>query len=495
LWQRELEKSEGHHYRDGAAHESSRANVPIARRVFVSASGNRTLSPRMRDLTQGSIRGHLVQMSAFLAVGMLVQTLYYLVDLYFVARLGESALAGVSAAATLSFVVMALTQMLGVSAVTLISHAVGRKDWADARRVFHQALLLGVLCSALTVVVGYASVNAFMRSMSNDPATLAHGITYLQWFIPGLALQFTMTVIASALRGTGVVRPSMLVQVFTLALNIVLAPILIAGWGTGRGLGVMGAALATTLSVAAGTVLLAIYHARHSSHVSFHAGSLRVCVATWKRLLNVGIPAGGELLQTFVITWVIYRCLQDFGPVAQAGYGVGVRVLQALFLPMIAIAFAASPIAGQNFGARNAGRVRETFRAASLTISMMMAGLTLVCQGWPDVLIRGMASDPEVIEVGAVYLRITSWNFVALGIVFTCSGLFQAMGNTWPALVSCAARLVLFGLPALWFSAHHGGRIELLWYISVGSITIQALGSLLLLRVEFRRRLRFVAAS
>lgn len=445
----------------------------------------------MRDLTQGSIRTHLVEMSAFLALGMLVQTLYYLVDLYFVSHLGAAAIAGVSAAGTLSFVVMALTQTLGVSTVTLISHAVGRKDQADAQLLFHQALLLASLCSAGTLVAGYAGLESFMRSMSSDPDTIALGVTYLRWFVPGLALQFAMSVMASALRGSGIVRPSMGVQVLTLALNIVLAPILIAGWGTGHGMGVKGAALATTISVAVGSLLLAIYFVRAEHYVKLDPHAFHPSLATWKRMLNVGIPAGGELMQTFLITWVIYRCLQHFGPVAQAGYGVGVRVLQALFLPMIAIAFAASPIAGQNFGARNAARVRETFRSASATITIMMAGLTLFCQWRPDLFIRSMASDPAVVAVGAGYLRITSWNFVALGIVFTCSGLFQAMGNTWPALVSCVVRLVLFCLPAFWFSLQHGARIEQLWYISVGSITLQAGGSLWLLRQEFRRRLTF----
>lgn len=459
----------------------------------------------MRDLTQGSIRTHLLEMSAFLALGMLVQTLYYLVDLYFVARLGQSAVAGVSAAGTLNFVVMALTQGLGVSTVSLISHAVGRKDEADARHLFHQAVLLSLLCAVGTLLAGYAGLRGFMRSMSDDPATVEHGVIYLRWYLPGLALQFAITAMASALRATGIVRPSMLVQVFTLGLNILLAPVLIAGWGGGVALGVRGAALATTISVTAGALLLCAYFVTtergpgrtrdeaslRARYIAFDARALRPSLPTFQRMLNVGVPAGGELMHTFVLMWVIYRCLQDFGPAAQAGYGVGSRVLQAMFLPMMAVAFAAAPIAGQNFGARNAARVRETFRSASIAISVMMATLTLVCQWRPELLVKLMATDPAVVEVGAGYLRITSLNFVALGIVFTCSGLFQAMGNTWPAMASGMGRLALFCVPALWLSGRTGTRLEELWYIAVASIVLQAGASLWLLRVEFRRRLRF----
>ncbi|HEY4646278.1 MAG TPA: MATE family efflux transporter, partial [Steroidobacteraceae bacterium] len=117
----------------------------------------------MKDLTQGPVGGHLLQMSLFLGAGMLIQTLYYLVDLYFVAGLGETALAGVSAGGTAMFLVLALTQMLGVGTVTLIAHAVGRKDQADANLVFNQSLLLSTLCGALLLVIGYAIADSYMR--------------------------------------------------------------------------------------------------------------------------------------------------------------------------------------------------------------------------------------------------------------------------------------------------------------------------------------------
>jgi Na+-driven multidrug efflux pump len=178
---------------------------------------------------------------------------------------------------------------------------------------------------------------------------------------------------------------------------------------------------------------------------------------------------------------------------AQAGYGVGVRVLQAMFLPTMAVAFAASPIAGQNFGARNAARVRETFRSAVVTVSLMMAALTILCQWRPELLIERLYDDPKVVHVGAVYLRITSWNFVGIGIVTTCSGLFQALGNTWPALVSSAGRMLLFAVPAIYVSTLTGVRIEYFWYLSITTIAIQTVASLWLLREQFRTRLCFEA--
>lgn len=443
----------------------------------------------MKDLTQGSIPRHVVAMSLPMMVGMLIQTLYFLVDLYFVARLGDAAIAGVSLGGTFMFIVLGLTQMLGVGTVALIAQAVGRKDAGDANLVFNQSLLLSVVCALLTIVAGYNLGGVYLRSISADAATTAAGIEYLHWYLPGLALQFALVSMGSALRGTGIVKPTMVVQVLTLLLNIALAPILIAGWLTGRPLGVAGAGLASSLSVAVGVVLMTVYFTRMEKYVGFHRDLWRPRFATWRRMLWIGFPAGGEFALMFVFMGVIYAVIRDFGPAAQAGFGIGGRVMQAIFLPAMAIAFSAPAIAGQNLGAGHPARVRETLRVAIVMSSVVMFALTLLCQWRPAWFIGAFTSEAVVIAVGAQFLAIISWNFVAQGIIFSCSGLFQALGNTWPSLASTAVRLATFALPALWLSRQPGFRIEQVWYLSVATVTMQALLSYALVRREMTRRL------
>ncbi len=445
----------------------------------------------MKDLTQGPIGGHLAQMSLFIFAGMLIQTLYYLVDLYFVAGLGEEVLAGVSAAGTLMFVILALTQVLGVSTVALISHAVGRKDQVDANLIFNQSMLLSAACAAIVIVGGYPVADAYMRELSANATAAAAGTTYLYWFLPCMALQFAMVAMSSALRGTGIVKPTMMVQSVTVLVNIVLAPILIAGWGTGRPLGVVGAGLASSIAVLAGVAMLLVYFLRLEHYVAFDPANWRPRLETWRRMLNIGLPSGGEFAMMFLIVVVIYWCIRHFGADAQAGFGVGSRVMQAIFLPAMAVSFAAAPIAGQNFGARNAARVRETFRSALVWSLLIMATLAVLCQWRPDVLVAPFATNPEVATIAAHYLRIVSWNFVAMGIIFTCSGLFQAMGNTWPALFSSACRILTFVVPAVWLSLQPGVELDHIWYVSVASVALQAVVSGWLLHREFRRRLVF----
>ena len=235
----------------------------------------------MKDLTAHSIGKHILQMAVPIAAGMLFQTLYFLIDLYFVAHLGDAALAGVGAAGNVMFIVFALAQVLGVGTVALIAHAVGRKDQADATRVFNQSFSLSALCGVLTLLTGYLIAAPYMHSLGADAATAAAGIEYLRWFLPSLGLQFAVVAISSALRGTGIVKPSMIVQVLTVFLNAILAPVLIAGWGTGHPLGVAGAGLASSLAIAVGVALLAIYFHRLEHYVAFDASAWRWDFSVW----------------------------------------------------------------------------------------------------------------------------------------------------------------------------------------------------------------------
>src|SRR5580692_9547240 len=131
----------------------------------------------MKDLTEKPILGHLLQMAVPIAIGMLFQMLYFLIDLYFVARLGDTALAGVGAAGNVTFLVIALTQVLGVGTVALISHAVGRKDQADATLVFNQSLVMSASFGLLALLLGYTVTPYYMGALGSDRATVAAGIS------------------------------------------------------------------------------------------------------------------------------------------------------------------------------------------------------------------------------------------------------------------------------------------------------------------------------
>jgi putative MATE family efflux protein len=444
----------------------------------------------MRDLTERSILAHIVHMALPIAAGMLFQTLYLLIDLYFVSRLGNAALAGVSASGNFMFIVLALTQVLGVGTVALISHRVGAGDQRGATAVFNQSIALSALATLATLIAGYGLARPYMAALGTDAVTVSAGCTYLYWFLPSLALQFALTAMGSALRGTGIVQPTMVAQVLSLMLNAVLAPVLIAGWGTRHALGVAGAGLASSISVALGVVLLAVYFHKLEHYVRFDVSALRPDLGVFRRIFAIGLPAGGEFALMFLYMAVIYWITRRFGEHAQAGFGIGIRLMQSLFLPALAVSFATAPIVGQNFGARRFERVRRTFQWSMILGSAIMLVLMLICRVGTDVLLAGFAEDPATRQVAAEFLRIVSLNFVASGLVMTCSAVFQGLGNTMPSVLSAATRIVSFVAPALWLASQREFHLVELWYVSVASVALQAVVSLVLVGLEFQRKLQ-----
>jgi putative MATE family efflux protein len=424
---------------------------------------------------------------------MIFQTLYVLVDLYWVGRLGTEAVAAVGLSTNLMFIVLAITQMLGVGTTTLISHAVGRKDRDHALLVFNQSQVLCVLIGALFFVVAMAFRPVYVGRLAADAVTTQLASDYLGWFIPAMAFQFLLVPMGSALRGTGHFKPSMVIQTSTVILNIVLAPFLIFGWGTGWPLGVAGAALSTFIAIVAGTVGMTLYFRPATSYLKFMPADWKPSLPLWGRLLKIGLPAGTEFALMAVYLVLVYVIIRPFGAAAQAGFGIGLRVVQALFLPIVALGFAVAPVAGQNFGARQGHRVRQTFKSAALMATTAMVAAALLLQLAPETAVRFFSTDAQVVATGAEYLRIISWNFVASGVIFVSSSMFQAMGNTLPSLLTSFARILIVAIPLVILSRMPGFELRWVWHLSVASVLIQMCLNLLLLKREFRLRLTFAA--
>src|SRR3989441_11767818 len=140
-------------------------------------------------------------------------------------------------------------------------------------------------------------------------------------------------------------------------------------------------------------------------------------------------------------------------------------------------------------------RVRETFKSASILVSALMILFTVLSHIAPGGMIHAFSAEPEVVAFGAEYLRVISFNFLAMGLIFTTSSMFQGMGNTLPPLACSSLRLLLFALPVYMLSQRPGFQIREVWHLSVASVAIQAVLVLLLVQREFHRRLGFAPAG
>jgi putative MATE family efflux protein len=448
----------------------------------------------LHDMTQGSVRGHVVRMTLFMLAGVTVQALYTLVDIYWVGRLGKEAVAAVALSTNLAFVALAVTQMLGVGCAALVSQAAGRKAHEEVQRLFNQGQSLATCCGVIFFVVSFTLRQRYAEWLSGDAAVAALATTFLTMFIPALGLQFTMVGLGSSLRGIGDMKPGLVAQTSSVLFNMALAPFLVFGWIGGHPLGVAGAALSTLISTFAAVAGLVLYLVRGKTYLQLRPSAWRPDWAVWGKMASIGLPAGLEFLLMSIITGVVYLVTRPFGAEAQAGFGIAARVMQAGFMPAVAIGFASAAVVGQNFGARAFGRLRDALReSARLTIGFMLV-FFVICHFLPGVLLRPFSSDPAVIAVGADYLRTVAYNFVAAGLVFVIGGIFQGLGNTWPSLAASVVRAVAFVATVAWLSRQPGFTMHAIWLVSVASVTLQFCLCAVLIRRELRLRAPLEAA-
>jgi putative MATE family efflux protein len=441
----------------------------------------------VKDLTQGSVTKHLLRMTAFLMGSMIFQSLYLLADMYWVGRLGKESVAAVGLAANVMLLVLAATQVLGIGTTTLVSHAAGEKNQERANQVFHQAVMLSLLSALVFLTLAFLLQRPYCRWLAADPLTAQLGSRYLVWFIPALALQFPLISVGGALRGAGVVRPTVIILIGSVLLNLVLAPVLIFGWGTGRPLGIAGAAFASLTALLAGTVMLLGYFVLGKRYLNFHREHWRPAPEVWRKILAIGLPSGAELALLAVYLLLVYVLIRPFGAAAQGGFAIGARVNQSLVLPAVAVGMANAPIVGQNVGAHNWKRVKQALRSSSLVGLAMMIVITILCQQWPQALVLPFSKQAEVVQVGSAYLRTISLTYVATALIFSTASVFQGLGNTRPPFVSSAMRVLAFAIPVVLLSRTSQFRLDYVWYISAASIFLQALMNLLFLRREMQR--------
>jgi Na+-driven multidrug efflux pump len=268
--------------------------------------------------------------------------------------------------------------------------------------------------------------------------------------------------------------------------------LLIFGIGPWPRLGVTGATLVTFISILVADVLLILYFERSYHYLHFRFAQFRPQSRIWNSLLLIGLPAGAEFILISVYIIIVYSIIRGFGAAAQAGFAGGARVMQALFLPVVALSFAVAPVVGQNFGGRRGDRVRHSIYSALGISSVMMLLLTIVSQFSSAAMIRAFSRDRAVIAFGSDYLRIVSLNFIAAAIAFTTSSAFQGIGNAFPPLISSMTRLLLFALPATLLSLHPGFQIRQLSGISqLARSSSRVCLNLLLLRRGLQRKLLF----
>lgn len=439
----------------------------------------------MKDLTQGSINRHLLRMSAALLLNMLTGSLFSLVNIFWLGRLGASAQAAVTLAAIPVMLALTLLPVVSMGAGILISHAVGAKDRERANRIFNEAFGASLLVTALIGAVAWANRAAFGFLMTSDPATAALIASYFRWFIPSVVVQVPLFVLAGALESTGNLRTGTIAQSATVVLNAVLAPLLMFGWLGMPQLGVDGAGLASFVSNAATMIAVLLYFARGNTYLTMRP---RIWLARPRELpgaLKIGLPTGIESGVVAAYLFVIALMLRPFGPDQQAAFGIGQRLFQAALMPLVALSGAASLIAGQSHGAGLGRRVRETLRAGMLFGLIVAPVLVVAFEAFAPWLCGNFSTDPAVVAAGSVFLRIGALSLIPASTAYAIFAVLSGVGDTRASLYAQLGYAILAVALVCVLSQVPGFRPSWMWTAMLVAGFVEALMAWYFLRKAF----------
>lgn len=436
----------------------------------------------MADMPMGSL---LCKMSIPLMISMLIQSLYNIVDTFFVAQLGIAAISAVGIAFPIQMLMIASANGLCAGMNALTAQRFGRGEHDKAGRAAGNTILLLGMVMLLFMLFGAFGGGAYLRASNSDPQIIAYGVDYLRVVCVGSGGLLYVILFERLLQVTGKTTLSMLTQLVGAVINIILDPILIFGFFGLPAMGVTGAALATILGQFSGLALGLLLHLRVNRTLKIHRRDVRLN-SDATSIVRIGLPITLTMAMGSIMVFCMNRLLAPFAQ-ALAVFSIYFKLQSLFFMPIAGLAQGLNPVIGFNYGAKDGKRLREAICLSALaTLVILLLGL-LICQLIPGAIIAPFddGSSPGLALLGERVIRIISWTFPIAGLSMVCSNLFQGMGTGFPALLYGLCRQCILLLPAAFLILHVFG-VDYVWY----AFWVAELGTSLLVLFLFRREYR-----
>lgn len=401
-------------------------------------------------LGKESIRKLLFKLSAPIVVGMLVQALYNVVDTFFVGMAygadSVQAIGGLSIAFPIQMMIIAFGIVLGTGGSSIISRALGAREYEKAERVLGNVFSLSLILSVLIAIPCLYYLDPILKVFGATAGVLPYARDYLQIIIAGGTSFVLGVAVQHVVRSEGNARLAMNAMLVGGGLNIFLDPLFMFGFG----MGVKGAAIATVLSQVVASVWLLLYYLKGKGAVHFRSETLKPDLKVVKEIGAIG--AGSFVMQcsNSIMMIFVYNALATYGgDVAIAVFGVIMRINSFIFMSLLGMAFGLQPIVGFNYGAKKYGRIAEAVKLSlSVTTTIGFLGLLFIFL-FRAQLLQLFSSDPQYLELGknAIVIMLLGMPLVGLNII--TSTLFQALGKARPAFLLSISRQLLFLIPAI----------------------------------------------
>ena len=437
-----------------------------------------------RDYTEGPIGTALLLLAVPMVLEMVMESVFAVVDVYWVASLGAPAVAAVGLTESVLSLMYAVAMGLSMAATAVVSRRIGEKDPDGAARAAVQAVAVAAAASIPFAVVGIWYSDGLLALMGADAETAAVGAGYMAWMLGGNAVIMLLFVLNAVFRGAGDAAIAMRVLWLANGINLILDPMLIFGWGPFPELGVTGAAVATNIGRGIAVLVQLAVLLRGSQHLRVLARHLRLQADVMGRIVRTSL---GGIAQFAVATtsWVfLVRIVAEFGASSLAGYTIAIRIFLFTLLPAWGLANAAATLVGQNLGAGKPERAERSVWIAGWVTTVLLGLVSVAYVVWDDALVRLFTDEPDVVATGAECLRVLAYGYVIFAWAMVIPQAFNGAGDTLtPTWINLACFWAL-QVPVAWALAFPLGLGELGVYLS---ITIANLAAALLAAVLFRR--------
>lgn len=417
-------------------------------------------APMQRDLTTGSIPRNLIALSLPSMFGFLAQTLYDLVDMAWIGRIGPESVAGVAILTTVFWMIEVLNEIVGTSSVSLISQSYGAKNLDRCARVIEQTLVFKTLVAGIAAVLLWTFLTPLLGLFSRDATVLdqarEYGLPRIA-FIPVFFASFTVN---TAFRNTGDARTPMFLMILSSVMNVVLDPLfmfdVVPGTSIpGLGYGVAGAAWATVISFS--TAFLLGFFLLLTGHGAVHPrwrGLFRLDADIDRRLMTIGLPSGFNSFSFQFAAFVTLMVAGYYGTDVLAALGIGNRIFGFFFLPLVGLLMGGGTMVGANLGASRVDRAEISARWAAVISASMMALFTTVAWAFTPQILRLFIDDATVVGIGVPAVRIVSLGLLVASFSFGFGTVFFGSGHTRPYMYASIVGKWLVQIPFLLAGYH-----------------------------------------
>lgn len=436
-----------------------------------------------RELTHLPVRKAIVLLSIPMVLEMLMESLFAVVDVFFVAQLGTEAVAAVGITESVMMLIYSLAIGLSMAATALVARRIGEGNREAAASASVQVLWLGIGMSVLIGLFGWYYTEDVLLLMGADGQVLELGKGYARILFTGNATVMLLFLLNAIFRGAGDASLAMRSLWLANGINILLDPCLIFGWGPFPEMGIEGAAVATVIGRGLG-VFYQLVHLFGRGHIIRVARRHLVWVGeTIGKLLSIGSVGAGQYLVASASWLFLTRIVAEFGPDAMAGYTIAIRVMVFTILPAWGIANAASTLVGQHLGARQPDEAeRSAWQAGRYAVGFML--VIMVCYLALAGPIIGMFTEvPAVLAEGTQALRVISLGYGFYGLGMVLSQAFNGAGDTRTPMLLNIVGFWMVEIPLAWFLAGPAGWGPAGVYASVAlAESLVALGAIVFFR-------------